>query len=124
MTSWMRAVRLGLASWLIPFAFGFLLFPLKKANGPLFVTLMMLIVLVTAGGLFELYFRSGKASVAESLRVGFLWFAINVVLDFPMFARGPMQMSAAAYYSEIGLIYLIYPMFGFWASRLARPHPL
>jgi hypothetical protein len=37
-----------------------------------------------------------------------------------MFAFGPMKMQVWAYYSEIGLNYLTFPAFGFWASRLAR----
>jgi hypothetical protein len=59
---------------------------------------MMLIVLVTAGALFEIYFRRGPARPRESLGVGLLWFTMNIVMD--------------------------YPMFGFWASRLAGPRPL
>ena len=38
-----------------------------------------------------------------------------------MFAYGPMKMQVWAYYSEIGLVYLTFPVFGFWASRLAQP---
>jgi hypothetical protein len=39
-----------------------------------------------------------------------------------MFAYGPMQMSAARYYSEIGIEYLLYPLAlagGSWV--FARP---
>jgi hypothetical protein len=45
---------------------------------------------------------------------------VNLALDYPMFAFGPMKIEARAYYSEIGLNYLTFPAFGFWAARLAR----
>ena len=120
MTAWKRAALLGLASWLIPFAISFLVFPLKKRNAPLFETLMALAVLATAGALFQVYFRGRAVRVREGFTVGLLWLAINLAMDYPMFAYGPMQMTPAAYYSEIGLAYLAFPVFGFWAARLAR----
>jgi len=120
MIAWKRTLLLGLASWLIPFAISFLIFPLKKSNAPLFQTLMALIVLVTAGALFQLYFRRRTVSVHEALLVGFLWLAVNLMMDYPMFAYGPMKMQAWTYYSEIGLDYLTIPAYAYWASLLAR----
>ena len=120
MIAWKRAALLGFASWLIPFVISFLVFPLKKSNAPLFETLMTLVVLVTAGALFQLYFRGRTVSVHEALLVGLLWLVVNLAMDYPMFAYGPMKMQAWAYYSQIGLDYLTFPAFGFWASRLAR----
>ena len=121
MVLWKRAALLGLASWFIPFAISFLLFPLKKSNAPLFGTLMTLIVLLTAGALFRFYFRTRAVSVREAVLVGALWFVANLVFDYPMFAYGPMQMTAWAYYSEIGLTYLVIPAFALGAAGLARP---
>ena len=120
MIIWKRAAPLGLASWLIPFGISFLVFPLKKSNAPLFETLMTLIVLVTAGALFQLYFRGRTVSVHEAVLVGAFWLVVNLLMDYPMFSYGPMKMDAGRYYSEIGLAYLTFPAFGFWASRLAR----
>ena len=116
----MRVVLLGLLSWLIPFTAGFLLFAVKKANAPLFTTLMYLAVLVTAGALLGWYFRMRTVSVREAALVGAAWLAINLILDYPMFAFGPMKMSATAYYSEIGLVYLTFPVFGLFAARLIK----
>ncbi len=120
MVLWKRAALLGLLSWLIPFAVSFLLFPLKKSNVPLFATLMTLIVLLTAGALFRLYFRGRPVTLREALLAGALWFAVNLLLDYPMFAFGPMKMTAAGYYSEIGLNYLTFPAFALGAARLVR----
>jgi hypothetical protein len=120
MILWKRAALLGFLSWLIPFAISFLLFPLKKANAPLFGTLMSLVVLLTAAGLLNLYFRNRPVSIGEAVRVGALWLAVNLVFDYLMFSHGPMQMTAWGYYSEIGLGYLAIPIFAFGAARLAR----
>ncbi len=120
MIRWKRAGLLGFLSWLIPFAISFPLFFVKKSNAPLFATLMTLIVLLTAGALFRIYFRKTTVSLREALPVGALWLVINLVFDYPMFAYGPMRMSAGAYYSEIGLTYLIFPVFALGAARLAR----
>jgi uncharacterized membrane protein YpjA len=105
---------------LIPFVISFVLFPLKKDNAPLFGNLMSLIVLLTGAALLNRYFRSRPVSVHEAVRVGTLWLAINLLLDYPMFAYGPMQMTAWGYYSEIGLGYLAFPIFALGAARLAR----
>jgi len=120
MVLWKRAAMLGFASWVLPFLLSFLIFAVKKVNPPLFETLMTLAVLVTAGALFAVYFRGREVTVAEALAVGVLWLLINLAMDYPMFSFGPMKMTMAAYYSEIGLGYLTFPAFGFWASRLAR----
>jgi len=120
MIAWKRAALLGIATWAIPFALSLLAFPLKKSNAALFATLMMLVVLATAGLLFDRYFRGRTVSAREAVPVGLLWLGINLLLDYPMFSHGPMQMTAGAYYSEIGLVYLLFPLFGFCASRLAR----
>jgi uncharacterized membrane protein len=121
MILWKRALLLGLLSWLIPFALSFFLFFLKKSNAPLFSTLMYLLVLLTAGVLLSTYFRNRPVAVREALLVGALWFVMNLVFDYPMFAYGPMKMTALGYYSEIGLVYLTFPVFAFLSARLAKP---
>jgi len=120
MKRWGRVLLFGFLSWLIPFVVSFVLFPLKKANAPLFSTLMTLIVVLTAGILFPICLRGRKVSVLGTVLVGLLWVGINLIFDYPMFAYGPMKMSAAKYYSEIGLSYLIYPAFGLGAAWLVR----
>jgi hypothetical protein len=120
MALWKRAVLLGLLSWLIPFAISFAAFPLKKSNAPLFATLMFLVELATAGALLVRYFRGRSVRVGEAALVGGVWLAMNLVFDYPVFAFGPMKMTALGYYSEIGLVYLTFPAFGFLAARLAK----
>jgi phosphate/sulfate permease len=119
MILWKRALLLGFLSWLIPFLISFLVFPLKRSNAPLFATMMTLVVVLTAGVLLGSYFRGRPVAPSEAFLVGVLWFVCNLVLDYPMFSHGPMRMTALNYYSEIGLDYLIFPLFAFGAARLA-----
>jgi len=116
----LRAILLGLLSWLIPFLAGFALFAVKKANAPLFTTLMYLVVLATAGWLLSWYFGKRAVTVGEATSVGGLWLSMNLFFDYPMFAFGPMKMTPLAYYSEIGLVYLTFPIFGLLTARLAK----
>ncbi|MGA1982655.1 MAG: hypothetical protein ABSG84_09275 [Acidobacteriaceae bacterium] len=120
MAHWKSATWLGVLSWLIPFAAGFVAFPIKKGNAPLFETLMGLVVLVTAGALLAVYFRGRQVTMREAALVGTLWLVMNLVFDYPMFAFGPMKMTALGYYSEIGLVYLTFPAFALLAARLAK----
>jgi hypothetical protein len=115
-----RAILFGLLSWFIPFVAGFVLFPLKKSNAPLFSTLMYLAVLMTAGLLLAWYFRKRTVSIREAALVGAVWLVNNLVCDYPMFAYGPMKLTPLGYYSEVGLVYLTYPVFAVMAARLAK----
>jgi len=120
MVVWKRAVLLGLLSWVIPFAISCAALPVKRMNAPLFCTLMFLVELATAGVLLERYFRDRPVAISEAGLVGTLWCVMNLALDYPMFFYGPMKMTAAGYYSEIGLVYLTFPIFALLAARLAK----
>jgi hypothetical protein len=123
LTCWKRALALGFLSWLLPFVFSFLVYPIKQANASLFETIMAVAVIFVAALLGRRYFRGGTPRVAEAALLGFLWLAINLILDYPMFFYGPMRMSAAHYYSEIGAGYLLYPAFLTGACWVAVKRP-
>ena len=118
MILWKRGLVLGFLSWLLPLVISFFILPIKRSNAPLFSTVMVLVVLLVAGVLFYSYFRGRTVTISEALLVGVLWFACNLALDYPLFSHGPMRMTVLSYYSEIGLAYLIFPLFGFGAARL------
>jgi hypothetical protein len=73
---------------------------------------MFLVLILVAAPLRDRYFLDiGAPQAGEAALLGFLWLAINLAMDYPMFAYGPMKMTAAHYYSEIGAAYLVYPAF-------------
>ena len=115
-----RALALGFLRWLVPFAFAFSVFPLKQASPALFDTVMSLAVIIVAAWLARRYFRDTSPRPGEALLLGFLWLSVNLVLDYPMFAYGPMKMTAARYYAEIGAGYLLYPAFLAGAAWVMR----
>jgi hypothetical protein len=108
---WKQATGLGLLSWLLPFAISLALYPVKLANAPLFGSAMTLVLIALAAILARRYFRDGAPGTREAAVLGLLWLTMNLILDYPMFAFGPMKMTAGHYYSEIGSAYLLYPTF-------------
>ena len=87
MILWKRAALLGLLSWAIPFLISFLVFPVKQVNAPLFDTAMALVVVLTAGALFGVYFRDRSVTPGEAMLVSLLWLAANLVLDYDVCLR-------------------------------------
>ena len=108
--------------WLIPFVVAFAIFPLKKAQSPLFETIMP-ITLTACVVLFSiLYFRNLQSGyMAEATKLGLIWFAMSILIDLLMFMQGPMKMTFPDYMMDIGLTYLIYPVvtigFGFMLEK-------
>ncbi len=45
----------------------------------------------------------------ESIALGLLWFAVNVLIDLPLMLSEPINMSLADYAADIGLTYLLIP---------------
>lgn len=88
--NWKRALGLGFLSWLLPFSISFAVFPLKRVNASLFDTIMSWFVVVTATMLAR-----RLLTVGETVLGGFVGLAINLSTNYPMFADGPMRMSAA-----------------------------
>ncbi len=123
MIAWTRAFVLGFFCWLVPFIISIFIFPLKRVDAPLFSTVMNLVVLLTCALLLLEYFRDRRVRMIECAIVGTLWLVISLVFDYPIFAYGPMKMTAIAYYSEIGLDYLTIPIFAICAAKLVTSIP-
>lgn len=112
MTSWGRAIGLGVMVWLVPFVVAFLVFPLRQSLRPLFESIMAVAVTASAVLLGLAYLRRVERVVMrEGLLLGLLWFAICVLIDAPlMLLGGPMQMSFGAYMADIGVTYVSIPL--------------
>ena len=112
MTSWSRAIGLGILVWLIPFAVAFAIFPLHESSRPLFESIMAVAVTGSATGFGLLYMKRVTRSFrGEAIRLGILWFVIAVLIDAPlMLLGGPMKMTFGQYMADIGVTYLCIPV--------------
>lgn len=45
----------------------------------------------------------------EVISIGFLWFAMCIIIDLPLFSYGQMQMNIKYYAAGIGLTYVMIP---------------
>jgi hypothetical protein len=108
MSSWRRALLLGLLVWLIPFAVSFVIFPLKGSWRSLFESIMPVVLSAVVVACALLYFRRvGAASVGEGVYLGVLWLAISVLIDLPLMLSPPIKMQPLEYAADIGFTYLM-----------------
>ncbi len=127
MSSWGRAILLGVLAWLIPFVVSFLAFPLHESARPLFESIMAVTVAASAVivGLRYLQ-RTPSLRVGEATAVGVLWLVICILIDAPlMLIAGPMRMSVGGYLADIGLTYVTIPVITWglgtaWVAGSAR----
>ena len=112
MTSIRRALLFGFLIWLIPFLVAFLIFPLRESARPLFESIMPVVVAMATTAFAVVYFRAVvRNPLKEGLLLGIIWWLISLAIDAPlMLLGGPMQMSLGAYFSDIGLTYMIMPV--------------
>lgn len=123
MSSWLRAISLGLLVWLVPFAVAFAAFPLKTANYPLFESIMP--VALTAIVVFcSLWYFRGIATptIREGLLLGVLWMLLSMAVDLPLMLSPPMNYTVGQYFADVGLTYLMMPIITLGIAR-AAPRP-
>jgi len=111
----------GFLIWFITFAVSFAIFPLRTLNRPLFESIMP-VVLAACTMFFANRYHSKRpeAPVREWYGIGLLWLAMNWLLDAPLFSGGPMKMTVAEYFSDIGVTYLLIPVIVMGVARLLR----
>lgn len=111
MTSWRRAILLGLLVWLVPFVVAFAAFPLKSGGRSLFESIMALTVAVMVVACALIYCRRVETvSMREGILLGLLWLVISVAIDLPLMLNPPISYSPAEYAADIGLTYLMMPV--------------
>jgi len=112
MTSWRRALGLGVGAWLVPFVVAILVFPFRESNRPLFESIMGVTVASTAVLLGLGYLRKLQSGfIREGLLLGLIWFVMCVLIDAPlMLFGGPMKMTFGQYMADLGLSYLSIPV--------------
>jgi hypothetical protein len=112
MNKYFRNVLYGLIAWLVPFLVSI---PFYTREGKLvidiflFKSIMIVVGSITAAILLVSYFKHVQVDyVKQGIIVGVIWFALNILLDLIILL--PMSgMSAADYFTQIGLRYLAIP---------------
>lgn len=111
MNSIKRTILYGFMIWAIPFVVSIPIYPLKKAQSPLFETIMPVTLTLCVVFFSTLYFRKmNEGFFSESIKLGIIWFLISIIIDLLMFMWGPMKTSFIGYMMDIGFTYLIYPI--------------
>lgn len=120
MRHWGKALLLGLVVWLVPFVVAVSVFPLHEPQRPLFESIMAVTVCATAV-LCGLNFlkRLGRVHVRDGVFIGFVWYAMCVLIDLPLFSYGPMKTTLGGYFADIGLTYVAIPVITIGLARAA-----
>ena len=103
----------GFLTWLVPFVVSVFFYDRTGAltiSLPMFKSLMVVIGGGVGAGFLVLTFRHVRASVASGFAVGLAWFAINIALDLVVLVP-MMRVSMTTYLFDIGLRYLLLPIF-------------
>lgn len=113
MKGMMGALLWGIGVWGFPFAIGMAIFPIASPSTALFDTLVTLALGLAAAVAANRYLKpKAHPGLWGGLKIGFVWLALALTLDAPIFLLGPsqMRMSAADYAADIGLAYLLVPI--------------
>ena len=111
MTSWRRAILLGVAVWLFPFVIACLIFSLKTSWRSLFESIMPVTLALAVMVFAVRYLRKTPAAAPREIaRLGVLWFAICVLIDLPLMLSPPISMPLGEYVADIGVTYLMIPV--------------
>jgi hypothetical protein len=106
-----RLLVLAAGTWFAALAVSMVAYPLKQRDSPLFETLMALVVALLAVVATGLWLRGRTDGLARTgVVLGLTLFAVNVLLDLPLFLYGPMARPFDRYMAEIGFDYLVYPI--------------
>ncbi|WMW21924.1 hypothetical protein RE476_11190 [Methanolobus mangrovi] len=115
MNKYMRMVLFGLIVWLVPFILSFA-FVDRQGNFTIDETFFKSIMVVT-GALVGVvlavrYFRDVETGyVNEGITLGVIWLVVNLALDLVMVSGGFFQMTVVQYFTDIGMRYLVMPIY-------------
>lgn len=130
MKKYLKILVLGGLSWAVPFLVSV---PLYSRGGQvvidynLFKSIMVVTGTLVGCILLAVYFKKQRASFGEGLRVGVIWYAVNVLLDLLILV--PLsKLTVSAYFLQIGIRYLSIVIIGAFAGviggrKTAADHP-
>lgn len=105
-----KAFLYGFLIWVFVFGVAFVIFPLREMWRSLFESIMPVAIVLSTTAFSHLYLKEiGERVIREAVMVGFVWFAVSILVDIPLMLTGPMQMSLVEYAADIGVTYLMIP---------------
>ncbi|MCM1987879.1 hypothetical protein [Methanococcoides seepicolus] len=115
MNKYLKMVFFGLIVWLIPFIVSFA-FVDRNGNFLIAETFFKSIMIVTGGIVGVLlaiqYFEGVETDyVREGVLLGTVWLVINLAIDLSMVYGGFFPMTVTQYFTDIGMRYLIMPIY-------------
>ncbi|MBW6517400.1 MAG: hypothetical protein K0A89_02720 [ANME-2 cluster archaeon] len=115
MNKYLKIILFGFLLWLIPFIAGI---PFVDAGGnflipeTFFKTIMILVGGLVGVTLAVMYFKDiNENYVREGITIGIVWLAISLVFDLGLVSMGFFPMTITQYFTDIGLRYLMMPIF-------------
>lgn len=110
MTTRRRAILLGFVVWAVLFAAGSVSLPVRELWRALFESIMALVLAAIVVVASAVHFNRVKEGyLKEGFSIGFLWLAICLLLDIPVYLYGPAGMPWNDYLADIGLTYIMIP---------------
>lgn len=115
MNKYLKIILFGFLIWLIPFIAGF---PFVDAGGNFLIpeTFFKSIMIVVGGlvgvTLTVIYFKEVKQGfIKEGITIGVVWFVMSLVIDLIFMSAGFFPMTVTQYFTDIGMRYLMIPIF-------------
>lgn len=115
MNKYLKIVLFGFLLWLVPFITGFLF--VDASGNFLIPETFFKSIMIVVGGLVGVvlavtYFKDvGADFVREGAVIGVTWLVINLCLDLVFVSVGFFPMTITRYFTDIGLRYLIMPIY-------------
>ncbi|WP_319508991.1 hypothetical protein [uncultured Methanolobus sp.] len=115
MNKYLKMVLFGLIVWLVPFIVSFA-FVDRQGNFTIDEAFFKSIMVVTGAFvgvvLVVRYFRGAETDyVNEGILLGVIWLILNLALDLIMVYGGFFQMTVTQYFADIGMRYLVMPIY-------------
>ena len=124
MQKYLKIIGYGVLTWLIPFVISFFFYGAdgnSLIDKDLFKSIMIVIGALVGCWLLVKYFRQIKKDyINEGIKVGLIWFAVNILLDFPTLLM-MFKMPIDGYIMQIAVRYLNIPIICIMAGALLEP---
>ena len=105
----------GFLLWLSVLIVAMLMVRIRETDQIFFESLIAITLAFFTGLYATIYFKKVEANQFRlGFIVGIIWMSVSLLLDYPVFALGPMKMGFEQYLKDIGLTYIMIPVITSW----------